>query len=113
MEGLELRKNIEIKFKHNGKEFTFKMRELSAGDIWGITSSCINPKTGVLDGDMNNRLCLSKSIVEPSLSVEEVGNLPPRVTAILFENYNKIHTYNPQLEALEEAEIQKKIQEQK
>ena len=112
MEGLELRKNIEIKFKHNGKEFVFKMRELSAGDVWAMTSQCIDPKTGVLDGDLNNRLCLSKAITEPGMTLEEVGNLPPRVTSILFENYNRIHHYNPELDAKEE-QIEKKTQDQK
>lgn len=106
MEGLELRKNIEIKFKHQGKEFNFVMRELSAGDIWGIKQTCIDQMTGTLDTAKMNALCLSYSIQQPSFTVETIQNLPPRVTDILLINFNKIHVFNPDEEVSEEKKTE-------
>lgn len=96
VEGLELKTKIPIKFQHNGKEFEFEMKELSAGDVWAIRQQCTsfeNDKLSI-DNEKLNRMFIAASITKPGFTVETAGELPPRVAAIITEIFNRIHNAN-------------------
>lgn len=98
VEGLELQTKIPIKFQHNGKDFEFEMKELSAGDVWAIRQQCTSFEDDrvVIDSEKQNRMFIAKCITKPGFTIESAGELPARVTAIILDVFNKVHSADPE-----------------
>lgn len=92
MELIELQ-TVTIEVKRGEKKIIYKMKEITADDYWSIQDQCIDKKSETFELDTHklNLYCIAKSIVDPSMTIEEVAKLPRSISERLLAEFRKLN----------------------
>lgn len=81
----------------------FKFRELSVAENDACIDAARN-EDGTINGRINMRMMISKSAVDPKISMDDLAAVPNRVYLQLAEFVNDINSIDDALEDVEEGE---------
>lgn len=80
----------DVDIQRKGKKITFTLKEITADDFWSLRDSCIDKTKDEMPLDTNqlNLKCIAKSLKSPSMTLEQVANLPKPIADRLLIEFN-------------------------